>query len=94
MRLGKWDSTNTNLARPIKLRFQEAAIATNFMKASKNLKMMDQWRSLSIARDNTPKQREMYRSVKAELNSRINKGETNLKIIYKNGVPVISRAGN
>ena len=94
IRLGKWDPTKQNLARPLKLRLQSSSIAESVLKSSRKLKSKEQWASFTIAQDNTPKQRAMYKAAKCELKSRLDNDEVNLKVMYRNGVPQVTRMGN
>ena len=51
IRLGKWDPTKQNLARPLNLRLQSSSIAESVLKSSRKLKSKEQWASFTIAQD-------------------------------------------
>ena len=48
-----------------------------------------QFKNIKISFDRTPRQQEVYKQLKAQLNDRLVKGESNLKIRYFNGTPKI-----
>lgn len=88
-RLGKFDPTAANRKRPIKVSFSSDAAVARILRNIPKLKSNSKFSSLSIFRDRTPMQLQIHKEAKAELNSRIRNGETNLRIKYRNGIPSI-----
>lgn len=86
IRLGK-HSSNKN--RPIQVNFDTDEKVRDVMKNIKKLANTKYHKKISISYDRTPKQQAFYRKVKNELQERINAGETNITIKYRNNIPVI-----
>lgn len=89
VRLGKFDSTQQQRKRPIRVRLVSSEDVLRVVRKFREIKLNSQFSHLSVAVDRTPKQMAFYRSVRDELNTRIARGETNLKIKHKNGIPTI-----
>lgn len=80
-RLGKYDAQRTK-PRFLKVGLSDEGQVHNIIKKSKNLKNAELYKHITIFFDKTPKQNEHYNALKAELQKRIDGGETNLKIKY------------
>lgn len=93
-RLGRFDSSTTNRCRPIKVKLSCESAVSSFLKLTNRIKTSGKWKTLSFSRDRTLMQREIYKSAKAELAGRLSKGEQNLRIKYKNGIPTIVTSEN
>ena len=89
-RLGRLDPVNPK-SRVIKVTLNQENDVHVIIKNVKALKNNEHFRNVSVAFDKTPKQIEHYKRLQQELQSRISKGEKNLKIKYYNGVPSIAR---
>ncbi|KAJ3656293.1 hypothetical protein Zmor_015380 [Zophobas morio] len=89
IRLGKFDRSRQPLSRPIKVHFSSPEIVHNIVRKFKTLRTNDKYSALAVSYDRTPKQAELYKAVKNDLNTRLQHGESNLKIIYRNGTPTI-----
>lgn len=81
-RLGKYD---TNKCRPIKIVFSNSGPVKSILRLKRNVELND----IKIFSDLTTTQQTYYKNIKSQLNFRINNGEENLTIKYKNGVPKI-----
>ncbi|KAJ3641612.1 hypothetical protein Zmor_028109 [Zophobas morio] len=88
IRLGKFDATKTDRRRPIKIILPSENSVISVLRMSKELKKSTRFNNISITRDRTPMQLELYRNTKIELNQRIANGESNLRIRYDRGIPV------
>lgn len=88
-RLGKYDPSKENLSRPIRVELPDESLVLAATRNSARLRELVNWAHVSISRDRTPKQVELYRSVKEKLDKRIRDGEDGLRIKYVNGVPTI-----
>lgn len=88
VRLGKPDSSR-KLPRPIKLRFKSHETVFKLLFKSKLLRSSEKFKNIRMSSDKTPRQQELYRKIKQELNARIANGETNIQIKYVNGIPRI-----
>lgn len=88
-RLGKFDRTNTDRRRPIKVSFPSESEPANILRNVSKLKANPKFSRLSIFRDRTPLQLQIYKNARAELNERLSNGEANLKIKYNKGIPTI-----
>lgn len=89
LRLGKYDSSKTSNARPIKVVFSNESSVSDIIRNINKLKSNPKFSSLSISRDKTPMQMEIHKLAKLELQNRIKAGESNLKIKYTKGVPSV-----
>lgn len=82
-----------SVPRPLKVIFQCAQDANHFRTCFLNLKSGNQTMpfliSVTVAPDRTKIQQLEYRQVKKELSDRLERGETDLKIRYRRGSPVI-----
>ena len=94
LRLGRFDGTKQRRSRPIRIRLATSDAVRRAVRVFRDLKRNGRFSALSIAFDRTPRQVAFYRSVKLELSNRIDAGEVNLEIKYKNGVPAIVRSEN
>ena len=84
VRIGKYDSTKTSRARPIRIRMNGPDDVLHAVRGFKSLKSSPRFSGISIGFDGTPKQVAYYKSIKAQLDARATGGETNLFIKYKN----------
>lgn len=86
IRLGK-HVPNKN--RPIQVKFETDQQVRNVMRNVRKLENTKYQKKVFISYDRTPKQQAFYSKVKDELQERISAGETNLRIRYRNDIPVI-----
>lgn len=93
-RLGKFDPSNTTRCRPLRIGFSSDSHVASFLRMTGALKEMDRWKQFAFSRDRTVMQRKLYNEVRQELTERLSKGDTNLKIKYKNGIPGIVSSKN
>lgn len=93
-RLGKFDNTQGDRCRPIKLRLPSESAVSSVLRNAKKLTTHARFNSVSISRDRTPMQLSLHREMKAKLNERLANGESNLRIVYKRGVPHIISTEN
>lgn len=94
-RLGRFDISVPNRCRPIKVQFSEESAVSTLLKVTNRIRSFDKWKNLSFSRDQTPMQRDIYRNARAQLQDRLNGGERNLRIKYKNGIPnIVSTSEN
>lgn len=87
-RLGKFDTTKAN-SRPVKLVLEDEGSVHKIIQNAKKLKDHPIFKNISVSYDRTPRQIQLFRSVKSELDRRVAEGETNLKIKHVNGKPQI-----
>lgn len=87
-RLGKYNVSSSR-PRPLRITLNNENEVAKFIKNARKLKESDVYKSFSISYDKTPKQIEYYKQCQIELESRKDKGETNVKISYINGVPKV-----
>lgn len=88
-RLGKFDPTKHDLRRPLRVQLHNESVVMSIIRNSAKLRDQGSWKHISLSRDRTPKQVELYRMVRAELDGRVAAGETDLKIKYVAGIPTI-----
>ncbi|KAJ3654135.1 hypothetical protein Zmor_013346 [Zophobas morio] len=86
VRLGR---VNESRIRPIKVSFKDESDVLSIIRGAKNLIHDSQFKNIRISFDRTPRQQEVYKQLKAQLNDRLAKGESNLRIRYFNGTPKI-----
>lgn len=86
-RLGKFDPTSVDSRRPIKVSFTSEVHVTSVLRNISKIK--SKFPGVSIFCDRTPMQLQIHKDAKTELAERVNNGESNLKIKYKNGIPSI-----
>nr|CAH7760257.1 unnamed protein product [Callosobruchus chinensis] len=84
-RLGKYDRNRTS-ARPVKVSLANAEQVSELIRKSQTLKNSEAFKHVSISTDKTPRQMDLYKAVKSELEERKKKGETNIKIKHVNVV--------
>lgn len=94
VRLGKFDATNASQSRPIKMRLNSADDVLVVTTKFKKLKAQDKWNAINVSKDRTPMEIAYYKSVREDMHRRLEAGETNLKIKYRNGLPTVVRAEN
>lgn len=75
--------------RPIKVILDSENCVHNIIKVARSLKNMQGFENVTLSFDRTPGQVNYYRQLRSEMNDRISKGETNLRIQYVNGCPTI-----
>ena len=86
---------NTARVRPMKVVLASPNEVKSIIRRAKELKGIDAYKSIYLGFDRTPKQIEEYKKLRATLESRTLRGETNLKIKYINGFPrIVSREGD
>lgn len=86
VRLGKFDK---NKSRPIKIELNNEQEVVNIIRNVKKLKNSRDFVGMSLSYDRTPKQIAYYKKLRKELEERQEAGESNLKIKYERGVPII-----
>lgn len=95
VRIGFLSQTATK-PRPLKLMFQNSNQSTMFREAYFKLKTKDllplSMRSIQVSPDKTKLQQAEYRRVKGELEGRKSKGETDIVIQFRHGVPHIVKS--
>lgn len=94
IRLGKFDPSRQVRRRPIKVKLSSRDVVKRVLRRFNKFKSNEKFAGLSVNSDRTPRQLAYFKSVRSELNVRMNNGESNLKIKYINGVPTISSMGN
>lgn len=88
IRIGKFDESK-NFPRPVKVTVSDESTVHEIIHKARNLKSTANYKNINISLDRTPRQIELYRTVKRQLNERIAAGETNLRIKYIRGVPKV-----
>ena len=83
------DLSTSNRPRPIKVITSTENCISSVLKNAKKLKNINRWSGVYVGSDQTKMQQSLYKTVKRELEYRINNGEVNLKIKCKTGVPTI-----
>jgi phenylalanyl-tRNA synthetase alpha subunit len=84
VRLGK---SSGRKPAPLKLRLNNSDSARACLRKQSVLLGKDVYAKIVIREDRTPRQMQYLKSLREELNQRINSGETNLTIKYINRVP-------
>ncbi|KAL4153538.1 hypothetical protein QTP88_001371 [Uroleucon formosanum] len=88
IRLGK---SHSNFLRPVKVIFESKDIAMNLFAAyniaTRSRKPFPE--DFRISRDRTSMQRKLLRSCYDDLDRRVRSGETNLRIVFVNGLPMV-----
>ncbi|CAH0546587.1 unnamed protein product [Brassicogethes aeneus] len=79
IRLGKFSPT-AEKPRPVRINFNEESLVHNFIKQVKKLKNMEDFKNINVSLDRTPRQLQLYSSVKLELSNRLANGENNIRI--------------
>lgn len=87
-RLGKYNEQRTT-PRPIKVTAANSQQVMEVLRKSGNLKNNENLKHIRLVPDQTPRQMEYYKKIKAELDQRKQAGEENIKIKHINGVPKI-----
>lgn len=87
-RLGRFDPTRGR-PRPLKVHLSTESATRSVLRNSVKLKNNADLAGISISRDRTPFEINLYKSIKQELTQRQAEGEPNLRIKYKNGIPTI-----
>lgn len=93
-RLGKFDATKLVRSRPIKVTLTASEDVLTAVRKFSKIKSTNKFPGLFLSTDKTPKQIAYYKMVKSELNMRLEKGESNLRIQYRNGTPKIVSSEN
>lgn len=78
--------------RLIKVVLSNSYVAKNILR-SKNALAGTRFKNVRIQDDKTPKQIQYLNTVRAELKERLDGGETDLTIKYKNGIPTVIETG-
>lgn len=89
-RLGRYNESNLR-PRPVKVIFHHEIDVIKCIRNVKKLKSSEHFQNISISFDRTPRQLNLYKQLKHEMDERARNGETNLKIKYVNGIPKIIR---
>lgn len=89
IRLGRFDATKQHRSRPIRVRLSSSEDVFAVIRKFKKLKTVERFSRLSVSTDRTPQQVAAYKAVKSDLTTRLARGESNLTIKYRNGVPTI-----
>lgn len=89
IRLGNVNRSVESKPRPIKVTLSSEPNVLSLLKKSNNFQSVDKWKNIFLSRDRTLMQREIHNAARAERDERLAKGETNLKIKYKNGIPSV-----
>lgn len=88
-RVGK---RNLNKIRPLKVILNNESDVIRFLSgfSSESAARMDQsFSTVKASRDRTPREMELFKSLKSELEERVSQGEEGLSIKYKNNIPSI-----
>nr|CAI5841176.1 unnamed protein product [Callosobruchus analis] len=89
-RIGKYDpSRPATKPRPIKVSLPSAEQVLELIKKSPALKNSEEFKNISVSYDRTPRQMQLYKEVRKQLDDRKNGGESNIRIKYVNGIPKI-----
>ena len=88
-RLGKHIN---NKCRPVRVVCKSPEIARSVIVNSKKLSTNPNLKHLSVSDDKTPRQLQEYQQLKRQLADRSRAGESNLKIVYRNGISKIITA--
>ncbi|KAJ3646450.1 hypothetical protein Zmor_024038 [Zophobas morio] len=88
IRLGK-RNTEAIRPRPIKVTINDENDLMYFIPEAKKRKDVEYYQNCSIVSDKTPQQLAYYKEVKQQLKTRMDNGETNLRIRHINDVPKI-----
>lgn len=89
VRLGKFEPSNTNRGRPIKIMCSSVSNVNTILRNSYKLKTVNEFKDIRISSDKTPAQIQFFKEVKGELTRRLTAGEKDLTIKYRNGIPTI-----
>lgn len=76
--------------RPLKIKLGSVKDVHLIIKKVRKLRDIEEFKHISISYDKTIRQVTYYKKVKADLDARVAAGEVNLRIRYRNGMPVIS----
>lgn len=85
-RIGKKDGSK---CRPIRVRFKYPEQARLCLRKKSSLMASDEFSRVAIQDDKTPSQLNFLQELRNDLKTRLDSGETNLTIKYKNRVPQI-----
>lgn len=80
---------NGNHHRPIKVKLNSVKDVHTVIKNTSKLRNSQSYNRVNVSLDRTRRQIDYYKKIKAELNSRVENGATNLRIKYKQGIPTI-----
>lgn len=89
-RLGHYNSRGAT-PRPIKLVLDSEAAVHSVTRESRKLRNITKYKNVYVSFDKTPRQLQIYKDLKAELQARVAGGESNLEIKYVRGIPKIVR---
>ncbi|GJQ76743.1 hypothetical protein Trydic_g15586 [Trypoxylus dichotomus] len=90
IRLGKFDSSRTDMKRPIKVCLPDGDIASKAFQRRQKLRTSDKFKNVFLVKDKTPMQLKLYREARQELLTRKAAGETDVYIKYINDVPKVN----
>lgn len=88
-RLGKYDPTNLQLKRAIKVTLPQPSNVYDVLRNCKKLKNNEKYKAVTIIKDRTPQQSAYFKSIRQQLNSRMANGENGLSIKFINDIPTI-----
>ncbi|XP_030750488.1 ubiquitin carboxyl-terminal hydrolase 14-like [Sitophilus oryzae] len=88
-RLGKYFHGKN---RPLRVICSSPDVASKVLHNTRSITIYKKYESISVRSDKTYAQLEEFRKVKQELDFRLDAGETNLKIIHRDGFPSIVTA--
>lgn len=94
IRLGKYDSTKSDRARPLRITLRSETAVFTALKGFKQAKESGMFDKISMYRDRTPMQIQMHKNAKVELDARLKNGEKDLCIKYNKGIPKIMSSLN
>lgn len=89
LRLG---GVSSKKPRPLRIIFEKVADVAEIIKNFSKEVLDQSLANVSISRDRTPIERKFLNDLRAELRNRVDAGERNLTIRYRNGVPRIVSA--
>ncbi|KAI4467915.1 diphosphoinositol pentakisphosphate kinase [Holotrichia oblita] len=75
IRVGKFDGTKSNRARPLRVILGSEAAVFVALKTFKEAKLSGKYSNISMYRDRTPMQIQLHRNAKMELDTRLRNGE-------------------
>lgn len=75
--------------RPLRVRLASTKDVHTIIKNAKHLRDSSDFKHVHIALDRTRRQMDYYKKIKLELDTRIANGESQLRIKYRRGIPVI-----
>ncbi|GJQ87225.1 hypothetical protein Trydic_g8454 [Trypoxylus dichotomus] len=93
IRLGKFDSSQTDMKRPIKVCLPDGDITSKAFQRRQKLRTSDKFKNVFLVKAKTPMRLKSYREARQELQTRKAAGETDVYIKYINDVPKVVKVG-